>query len=73
VLANDTTKVPIIIGDIKKAITLFDRQAMTINSTDIGAGAFETNTTKLRGLLRLDAKKFDEKALVFLQLDTAGA
>ena len=73
VLANDTTKAPIIIGDIKKAITLFDRQAMTINSTDIGAGAFETNTTKLRGLLRLDAKKFDEKALVFLQLDTAGA
>lgn len=73
VLANDTTKVPIIIGDIKKAITLFDRQAMTINSTDIGAGAFETNTTKIRGLLRLDAKKFDEKALVFLQLDTAGA
>lgn len=73
VLANETTKVPIIIGETKKAITLFDRQAMTINSTDIGAGAFETNTTKIRGLLRLDAKKFDEKALVFLQLDTAGA
>lgn len=73
VLANETTKVPIIIGETKKAITLFDRQAMSINSTDIGAGAFETNTTKIRGLLRLDAKKFDEKALVFLQLDTAGA
>lgn len=73
VLANETTKVPIIIGETKKAITLFDRQQLAIDSTNIGAGAFETNTTKIRGLIRLDAKKFDEKALVFLQLDTAGA
>lgn len=71
VLANDTTKAPIIIGNTKKAITLFDRQLLTIDSTNIGAGAFETNTTKIRGLMRLDAQKFDEKAIVFLQFDTA--
>jgi HK97 family phage major capsid protein len=71
VLANDTTKAPVIIGDFKRAITLFDRQLLTIDSTNIGAGAFETNTTKLRGLLRMDAQKFDEKAIVFLQYDTA--
>ena len=71
VLTNDTTKAPIIIGNFKKAITLFDREMLTIKSTDIGAGAFETNTTKLRGLLRMDAKKFDEKAIVFLQYNTA--
>lgn len=70
-LANDTTKAPVIIGDFKRAITLFDRQLLTIDSTNIGAGAFETNTTKLRGLLRMDAQKFDEKAIVFLQYDTA--
>lgn len=73
VLANDSTKAPIMIGDFKRAITLFDRQLMIIDSTNIGAGAFETNATKLRGLLRMDAKKMDEKAVVFLQLDTAGA
>lgn len=71
VLANDSTKAPIMIGDFKRAITLFDRQLLTIDSTNIGAGAFETNTTKLRGLLRMDVQKFDEKAIVFLQYDTA--
>lgn len=71
VLANDTTKAPIIIGDFKRAVTLFDRQLLTIDSTNIGAGAFETNSTKVRGLLRMDAQKFDEKAIVFLQYDTA--
>lgn len=71
VLANDTTKAPVIIGDFKRAITLFDRQLLTVDSTNIGAGAFETNTTKVRGLMRLDVQKFDEKAIVFLQYDTA--
>lgn len=71
VLANDTTKAPVIIGDFKRAITLFDRQLLTVDSTNIGAGAFETNSTKVRGLLRKDVQKFDEKAIVFLQYDTA--
>lgn len=71
VLANDTTKAPVIIGDFKRAITLFDRQLLTVDSTNIGAGAFETNSTKVRGLLRMDVQKFDEKAIVFLQYDTA--
>lgn len=71
VLANDTTKAPVIIGDFKRAITLFDRQLLTVDSTNIGAGAFETNSTKVRGLLRMDIQKFDEKAIVFLQYDTA--
>lgn len=71
VLANDTTKAPVIIGDFKRAITLFDRQLLTVDSTNIGAGAFETNSTKVRGLLRMDVQKFDEKAIVFLQYDIA--
>lgn len=71
VLANDTTKAPVIIGDFKRAITLFDRQLLTVDSTNIGAGAFETNSTKVRGLLRMDVQKIDEKAIVFLQYDTA--
>lgn len=57
VLANDTTKAPVIIGDFKRAITLFDRQLLTVDSTNIGAGAFETNSTKVRGLLRMDVQK----------------
>ena len=72
ILPNDSsTKAPILIGDLKRAITLFDRQLLTVDSTAIGAGAFEKNTTMVRGLMRLDAQKFDEKAVVFLQLETA--
>lgn len=72
VLPNDSsTKAPILIGDLKRAVTLFDRQLLTVDSTNVGAGAFEKNTTMVRGLMRLDAQKFDEKAVVFLQLETA--
>lgn len=71
VLKNDTTKAPIIIGDMKRVITLFDRQAMTLDSTNVGAGGFETNSTMMRALMRMDVKKFDEKAFVYCQLDTA--
>lgn len=71
VIKNDTTKAPVIIGNLKAFLTLFDRQALSLASTSIGAGAFETNSTKMRGLLRMDTQKMDEKAVVFLQIDTA--
>ncbi|AVQ28841.1 phage major capsid protein [Fusobacterium ulcerans] len=72
-LKNNTTKAPIIIGDLKEAVVLFDRQLMTLKSTDVGAGAFENDLTKVRGTLRLDIQKFDTDAVVFLEVDTASA
>lgn len=61
-----TTKyAPVIIGDLKEAITLFDREAISILATNIGAGAFETNTTKFRPIFRLDVKKVDTGSVVF--------
>ncbi|TDQ39232.1 phage major capsid protein [Aureibacillus halotolerans] len=63
-----TKKAPLIIGDLNETITLFDRQQQSIASTDVGAGAFETNSTKVRGIEREDVRIFDNEAAVFGQL-----
>lgn len=61
-------KAPLIIGNLKEAIVLFDREQQSIASTDTGAGAFETNSTKVRGIEREDVRKWDEDAVVFGQI-----
>ncbi|MEC0405732.1 phage major capsid protein [Bacillus velezensis] len=60
-------KFPLIIGDLKEAITLFDRQKYSIAFTNVGAGAFETNTTKIRVIEREDVKLADDGAVVFAE------
>lgn len=75
-LANDTTKIPFFIGDMKEAIKLFDRQAMSVISSNIAVvgelNAFEEDLTIWRGMLRENVVKRDANALFFAQLDTAG-
>ena len=60
---------PVIIGNLKEVITLFDRQAMSLKATDIGAGAFEYNQTKYRAIFRLDSVKVDTSAAVFGEIE----
>ena len=60
---------PVIIGNLKEVVTIFDRQAMSLLATNIGAGSFENNLTKYRAILRLDAKMVDTKAAVFGEID----
>lgn len=60
---------PVIIGNLEEAVTIFDRQAMSLLATNIGAGAFEKNQTKTRAILRLDGKKFDGDAAVFGEIE----
>lgn len=55
---------PLYFGDFKQAITLFDRQQMSVVSTNIGAGAFEHDLTKIRFIDRFDVKLIDEGAYV---------
>ncbi|APB82396.1 capsid protein [Bacillus amyloliquefaciens] len=68
VLKTQKGKAPLIIGNLKEAIVLFDREQQSIASTDTGAGAFETNSTKVRGIEREDVRKWDEDAVVFGQI-----
>ncbi|AMK73801.1 phage major capsid protein [Bacillus subtilis] len=68
ILKTKSGKAPVIVGDLKEAIVLFDRQQQSIASTDVGAGAFETNTTKVRAIEREDVKLWDSEAIVYGQL-----
>lgn len=54
---------PLYFGDFKQAITLFDRQDMQIMASNIAAGAFETNTYKVRVIDRFDVQATDKGAM----------
>lgn len=54
---------PLYFGDFKQAITLFDRQDMQILATNIGGGAYETNTYKIRVIDRFDVQATDTGAM----------
>lgn len=64
-LADAATGVhPLYFGDLTQAVTLFDRQQMSLLSTNIGAGSFETDTTKVRVIDRFDVVATDTDAWV---------
>lgn len=53
---------PLYYGDFKQAITLFDRENMSLLSTNIGGGAFEKDETKIRVIDRFDVEQVDGDA-----------
>ena len=71
ILPSVGTLAPVLVGDMKEVVTLFDREAMSLASTNIGAGAFEKNQTKVRAITREDIKTIDAEAMVYGQLETA--
>lgn len=66
---NTKKMAPIFMGSLKEAIVLFDREQMSLLSTNIGGDAFAKNLTNVRGIMRLDASKFDTSAAIFGQVD----
>lgn len=58
-------KAPIYIGSMKEFVTLFDRQAISVVSTNIGGEAFKKNRTDIRAISREDVKSVDSDALVY--------
>ncbi len=69
-LANVTTKSPIYIGDFAQYLTLFRRQPLEVNSTDIGGNAWRNYGVEVRGIMRLDAAVFDADAVKALTVTT---
>lgn len=63
-LPDNSTAHPLYFGDLKQAVTLFDRENMSLLATNIGAGAFETDTTKIRVIDRFDVQTVDGEAFV---------
>lgn len=79
-LASDTgtaghRKVPFLIGDLKEGIKFFDRNQMSIMTSNIAAigelNAFEEDLTIFRAIEREDCKIKDPDAFVYAQLDIA--
>lgn len=65
--SDDSTNyfAPLVIGDLKEAIALFDRKQMSLLATKVGGDAFKFNRTDIRAIEREDVAKFDDKAVVF--------
>ena len=61
---------PLYYGDFKQAITLYDREHMSLLSTNIGGGAFENDTTKLRVIDRFDVEMVDDGAFATASFKT---
>lgn len=53
---------PLYYGNFKQAVTLFDREDMSLLSTNIGAGSFEHDETKIRVIDRFDVEQVDGDA-----------
>nr|DAQ56835.1 MAG TPA: major capsid protein [Caudoviricetes sp.] len=68
ILSTKTNKVPFTIGDLKEAIKIFDRQKLSIMTSNVAAvgtlNAFEQDLTLFRGIERFDCKVKDANAFV---------
>lgn len=60
---------PVIMGSLTEAVTLFDRQAMSLLSTNIGGDAFKKNRTDIRAITREDVQFVDKNAVVFGEIE----
>lgn len=61
---------PLYYGDFKQAVTLFDRENMSLLSTNIGGGAFENDETKIRVIDRFDVEQVDGDAYAVASFKT---
>lgn len=55
---------PLFVGDMKETVKLFDREQLSLMATNVGAGAFETDQTKLRAIDRFDTQLWDTEAML---------
>lgn len=73
-LPNDTTagtKAPFIIGDLKEAVVLFDREQTDIMASDVAGDAYLTDNTLFRAIEREQVKTRDAEAFVYGQIAIA--
>lgn len=72
-LKNVNGKVPIICGNLKEAITIFDREMTTINISDVAGDMWGKDQTGIKVRERLDIQAVDKDAVVmgFVAVSTA--
>lgn len=67
-LKTEEDHMHILLGDPKEAYKLFYDDNYELLTTNIGAGAFETNTTKSRVITRLDGCEKDKDAIIKIKI-----
>jgi len=60
-------KVPIVCGDLKEAITIFDRETLTIDISSVAGELWKTDQTGIKVRERLDIRSVDEEAIVMAE------
>ncbi|MBO0586122.1 phage major capsid protein [Sporosarcina sp. E16_8] len=68
-LPTAANKAPLIIGDLKEAVVLFDRKKTEVRASDVASDAYLTDVTLFRAIERFVVKTRDEEAFVYGQLD----
>lgn len=76
-IANNGTKIPMILGDLKEGVVYWDRRQFSVKVSDVAVvgelNAFEQDLTLWRGSLRDDCTLRDDEAFVNGYIDTAAA
>lgn len=68
-LASDGNNAPLVIGNMKQFEVLFSRRFFELASTREGGDSWRRDTTEMRMIMRDDHVQWDEKAVVFGQID----
>ena len=66
-IETEEGKTVLAFGDFKRAYRMFPRREFGVAFTDVGAGAFETDSVKARGTERFDGKVMDREAIVIVR------
>lgn len=61
-------KIPIICGDLKEAITIFDRENMTIDISSVAGNLWSKDQTGIKVRERLDIQVVDEEAIIMAEV-----
>lgn len=69
-LADNAGSHPLYFGDLKQAVTLFDRENMTIEASNVAGDAFGLDQTKIRVIDRFDVEATDQDAFVAASFKT---
>lgn len=69
-LADNVGAHPLYFGDLKQAVTLFDRESMSIEASNVAGDAFRLDQTKIRVIDRFDVVTTDQEAFVAASFKT---
>ena len=69
-LADNAGAHPLYFGDLKQAVTLFDREHMSIEASNVAGDAFSLDQTKIRVIDRFDVETTDSEAFVAASFKT---